>query len=587
MPHKLMSGAFHVLFFVAVACSSALAANQTVFWLEPRSNITFDNQITKEVSKRAGMVVLRARWSNPNPDFTLKAIIGQFKSETDIPILTYAWATRYTKAGRSEADLLRNFEMSSKNSLSTIKGDGSSQVDFLDIRDSSVRSRVVSQFVRARNVLGVDGFAIDLSTRTPTVRPEPLARLCKQELLFCTDYAAGMDALFNDLREGLGQKSVIAYNGLFNFTPGQLADQAKLLESADAVAIEYFGMDPNLNQHNFTKDIKPYIDIIPKLPSDKTVMVFGRGPWFYTDYVQDYLWQRYLYACFLLAARPNDYFKFHASFQVPAHRGRAGGLDYYADWEIDLGLPSSPAKESNGLWVRKFAKGLVGVAPDDGRGGVLLLDKTYITPEGIRRQGSLRLLPGEGVVLLTSEQTGLSKPATQEIDARSMVNWRWGGAKLVKSDGSEALRVQGAEQTGEHDVVLDYARSTIPYEHLEIDAKLLEPSAAILAVAEVDDPNRLYTHVVVKITGEVKRVDDLTFEDEIPLRSHAAKNHRVVWPTLQFINGVGKDSFTINSAAFKNIGYKFRRWSHLRLAGSVEVSRIKLSNQTNLLKTDD
>jgi hypothetical protein len=77
----------------AVACSTAFAANQTAFWLEPRNNATFDRQVTEEVGKRAGLIVLRARWNHPDPDYTLKAVVARFKADTKAPVLSYSGRT--------------------------------------------------------------------------------------------------------------------------------------------------------------------------------------------------------------------------------------------------------------------------------------------------------------------------------------------------------------------------------------------------------------------------------------------------------------------------------------------------------------
>jgi len=564
----------------AVAASAAFAANQTVFWLEPRSNTTFDRQVTHEIGKRAGLVVLRASWNNPDPNYTLKAVVGRFKADTKAPVLSYSWANRYTDAGRSEADLLRKFDAGKARALAETKGDNNTKVDFLDVRDPDVRKRVVSQFQRAREGLGVDGFAVDLSTRTPKARPAELAKRCEQEADFCPAYANGMDALFADLREGLGPNAFIAYNGLFNFVPGQLKDQAKLLASTSGAAIEFFGMDPKDGKHSFTEDIRPFLEIIPTLPANRSVLVFGRGPWTYTDYAQDYLWQRYLYACFLLVARPNDFFKYHATFQVPTQKGRTGGTDYYADWSADLGPARGAARQAGGLWVREFANGLVAVAPDDGRGGAMPLAKAYFTLEGDRRQGELRLAGGEGTVLLNSERPELRKPARREIDARTMAGWNWDGAKLEKLDGRDVLRMSAEKQPGEHDVLLDFERSVNPYEHLEIDAKLLDRSAAILAVAEIDDPRHKYTQLVFKVSGDDNAGSRVTIEDGAPFRSPTAKSGRDSWPTVHLMKDLSKSTIGIGAAALEGTGYQFRRWSHLRLVGPVALSRIALNNPT-------
>jgi hypothetical protein len=339
-------------------------------------------------------------------------------------------------------------------------------------------------------------------------------------------------------------------------------------------------MDPKENQHSFSANIRPFLDIIPTLPADRSVLVFGRGPWSYTDYAKDYLWQRYLYACFALVARPADRFKYHATFQVPTQRGRAGGMDYYEDWDLALGVARGPARQANGLWVREFANGLVAVAPDDGRGGVLSLTGTHFTPEGKRRQGELRLEAGEGTILLNSEGQQARRPPKREIDARTIAGWKWGGSRLDKLDGRDVVRLEPEKQPGEHDVALDFARSANPYEHLEIEASLLDPKAAILAVAEVDDPKRQHMQVVLSISGADKAGAGVTIEDSVPFRADTVKGGTEKWPVVHLKKDLGGGSIGIGAAALEGTGYQFRRWSHVRLLGAVAVSRIELSNPT-------
>lgn len=559
---------------LGAATLSAFARNPTVFWIEPRSNGILDEQVAAQTGERAGLVVLRARWTSQDPRFTLKEIVGRFKASGQAPVLSYGWANRYTLAGRSETDLLRNIDTGTV--LAETKVGGGSTVDFLDITRPEMRDRVVNRFVSARQSLGVDGFAIDLSTRTPSTRPAELARLCNKDANFCGNYAKGMDDLFASLRKSLGPRTIIAYNGLFNFAPGQLKDQTKLFASADAAAIEYFGMDPNEKQHSFSKDIQPYLEILPTLPEGKSALVFGRASWDYTDYAEDYLWQRYLYGAFLLAARPSDYFKYHASFQVPAHRGRAGGMDYYADWKIDLGAARGPAKSANGLLVREYSRGLVAVAPDDRQGGSLQLPRALYSPEGEAFQGTLKLAPGRAAILLNEKPA--DGPATQVIDMRQMATWKWNDARREKLDERDVLKVPAQAQPGDHDILLDFERTAKPYEQLRIEAHLLDASSKVLAVAEVDDPKRQYSRVVVEISKDAKGPRRVSTEEAVQYRAPAPKPGVETWPTIHLERDLSKGTIIVGAGAFEDTGYKFRRWSHLRLTGPVALSRIELSN---------
>jgi hypothetical protein len=136
-----------------------------------------------------------------------------------------------------------------------------------------------------------------------------------------------------------------------------LDDQQKLLPYVDAAGIEYFGLHPRRESLSLEKDAIPCIGIIQKNP-DKVFLVFWRGLWRYSDYKEDYLLQRFLYYSYLLAAGPNTLFKYHASFQVPSHAGRSGGMDVYADWKLSLGEPLGAYQRRRGLYLRRFTKGL-------------------------------------------------------------------------------------------------------------------------------------------------------------------------------------------------------------------------------------
>jgi hypothetical protein len=561
---------------LALATLSASARSPNVFWIEPRSNGILGEQVAEEVGDRAGLIVLRARWTSQDPEFTLKAIVGRFKAAGRAPILSYGWANRYTLAGRSETDLLRNIDTGPV--LAETKMGGGSKVDFLDITRPEVRQRVVGRFASARQTLGVDGFAIDLSTRTPMTRPAELARLCAKQADFCPNYARGMDELFAGLRKSLGPNVFIAYNGLFNFAPDQLKDQTKFLESADAAAIEYFGMDPNEKVHSFTKDIQPYLDVLRTLPEGKSALVFGRATWSYSDYAEDYEWQRYLYGAFLLAARPADHFKYHASFQVPAHKGRAGGMDYYADWKIDLGLARGSAKSSNGLLVREFTRGLVAVAPDDRTAGILKLSQTMYTPEGRSMQGVLELAPGRAEILLNEPPRAVQRPVSVVWDAAAMAMWKWPGASRDKHEDLDVLRVPAEAQAGDHDILLDFERSASPYEQLRIDAHLLDAASKVQAVAEVDDPKRQQLRVVVELSKEAKGLRRVSVEEAVQYRAPPVKAGLETWPIIHLERDLSKGTIIVGAGAFEGSGYKFRRWSHLRLSGPVAISRIELSN---------
>lgn len=558
--------------------AAAQAATPVPFWLSPQSNLTFDSQVTGQLSAQAGLVVLRSFVESREADYTMAAITARFKQSGSVPVLAYGFANRRSVGGRSESELLS--EMDAGQPLAKVEEEGNGDVAFLDVGDAGVRARLVERYVAAQRRLKVDGFAFDLSTRTPSERPAILAKQCKRDASFCPRYAAGMDAVFADLRAALGADSYLVYNGLFNFNPGQIEDQAKLLRHTNAVAVEFFGMDPKEERHSFSRDIRPFIEAIPRLPANKAALVYGRGPWSYTSYLEDYEWQRYLYASFLLAARKNDMFKYHATFQVPTLKGRSGGLDVYADWKVELGDALGAASVRDGLYRREYSNGLVVVAPDDGRGGAVTLPSPMYTPEGEARSGTINLVPGSALILL--KRQGQSRPDRRVIDARTMASWQWSQATLGTRGREPVLELRTPEpgRTEEHDLLLDWERSTTPYKRLQIDASL-QAGAEILAVAEVDDRQKRseYAVVVVSSAGGARAAGSgagVYFKARGPTRNAEP------WPRIAVDATAGdKDGIVIDGPkVFEGSGLRFRRWSHLRFQGAMAVAQVSLSRPT-------
>lgn len=578
---------FYLLLFLHYL-TDANAAGNIAFWLEPRSNMIIDRQVANEIGRRAGLIVLRAARKSPEAGYTFTDIVDRLKENApSTPVLSYAWASRSAEKGRIEAELLKGAAIG--KSLVETDDAGQGRVKFLDITDPQVRRNVVNRLSAERKLLSVDGFAVDLSTRTPKVRPVPLAKICQKKIRFCDDYSKGMDDLFAKLRLAVGKNGMLVYNGLFNFEPGQIEDQAKLLEQADAAAIEYFGMDPNENAHSFAKDIMPYLNIMPRLPKNKPVLVFARGAWAYSDYVADYRWQRYLYASFLLARREGDLFKYHASFQVPAHKGRAGGLDVYADWNIPLGDALVSSSKQGSLYKREFSRGMVVVAPDDGSGGKIQLAGIRYTPEGNSVSGDIRLSPGDSLILFNKLEKENSRPVSHVYSARNIASWGWPNAELKKMSEGDRIKLTPlpAQLEGENDMLLDYERSLAPYERLEINAKLLDSSSAIFAVAEVDDPNGKHMWLVLEISRSREKLGKPKMRVAVNFRMPTPrKSEDKLWPFIH-IEHKPDDKARIlldGPKVLKGTDYRFRRWSHVRFAGSLEISEVSLSapNRINM-----
>lgn len=565
--------------------AAATAAEKTPFWIGIRSNIVIDEQVAEELGRRAGLVALRAAREGPGTGYSFPDIVSRIKNQAPaVPVLAVAWVSRYRAPGRIESYLLEGLNLGTP--LGETRREKGPQTVFLDVTVPGVRRAIVERLAAQRAQLGVDGYAVDLATRTPAARPRQLAVICDRSPVFCDAYAKSMDGIMGDLKAALGMKGTLLYNGLWNFAPGMLQDQARLLRQADSAAIEYFGMNPGEGMHKFEADVLPYLKVIPQLPANKPVAVFGRGSWGYKDYAADYYWQRYLYAAFLLGRRKGDLFKYHSSFQVPAHAGRAGGLDVYADWNIDIGDPLGPFYVRDGVYQREFRNGRVLLVPDDGTGRAVHLDRKYHSPEGKSLAGQVFVAPGESLILLNSQTFAPAYAEGRSFAAGEMAAWRWAQAGLQTTAQGKQLRLNAlpGAMEGEHDLLLDYERSLRPYERLKIDAVLTIESSAVLAVAEVDDPEGRHNWAVVAIEASASAPENVRLRPAVHFRAPARQLDSERWPQLRVKYGPdrGKPIVLDGPEVFSSTKYRFRRWSHVRLIGPMDIEAVSLSRRSAL-----
>lgn len=551
----------------------AAAQTKTGYWIALRSNLTVDRQLADHLGRDAGMIVVRAGSGRGLPErYSYGQIVARLRQGApQAPVLVYSLVSRIEAAGRIDHELLKGLDIGPP--LTTVRAGQNNAIVYTNIVAPATRQAIRDRLLQEEQRYGTDGLAVDGATRRPLYRPRALANLCRQEAGFCDRYAQAMDALMAGLNHGMGEGQTLLINGLRNFEPGMLEDQLYLLRHADAAAVEFFGLRPDQNKGSFGNDIRPYLDVLPSLPPDKHLLFFGRAPWHYTDYAADYRWQRYLYASFLLAARPNDLFKHHATFQVPTNKGRSSGLDSYADWQLPLGRATGPASRADGIYQRRFTNGRVVVAPDDGQGGTLHLDETLHTPEGQRVAGQLALPPGRALILLKAAPP--AKPVREIFTARTMAGWGWAQATLEDTPaGVLQLAPLPEILTGEHDLLLDHTRSLTPYRHLALQLQAGNDSAEAWAIAEVDDPRRQVFWLAVHL-GNTALTGTVVSKD---FRAPPRKNDPAHWPVVSAgplptrMATVRLDGPQLAATA----GLSFRRWSHVRLKGPLSLAEVVL-----------
>lgn len=579
-------------------------SKKVVFWLETRDNDIFDERTLRFIAEKSGVVIFRAALKGSNPQSNYSLLVKRLRQlKPDLPILTYAWSTRYRESGSIEENSLVGYK--DLNSLlihdeSTNKPIKNSRgFVFGDVSQPQFRDWFTFQVNNALKENKVDGIVLDSSFRSPVrIKPwvcNPVTYFLKQ---FCTDYASGMDKLFLKINQSIEPKLLI-YNGLWSSLPDiSLRDQKKLLSFADGAAIEYFGLDPDHKVlsfkpkiFSFSTDILPYLEIMQSY-QDKMLFVFGRGPWQYTAYKQDYLWQRYLYASYLLGSGPNTYFKYHSSFYIPAAaqgieavngEGRSGGLDYYADWDLKLGEPLEPYVHRNGLYLRHFSKGLVLVVPEGSISSKkYLLANTMFTPEGQALNGEVKVDPGKGLILLkTSPNLAFEFNENFEADWKSKVTTQL--SQINVEEDNHFLRVTQSpkDQVQEYDLMLESVRSLKTKDTVQMRIRSSDSTARIILVAEVDDPQKKYNQIALDISQNDRCAKYESTQSYMAFRADPKKlgrlkNQKI--PCIKASTSINPDSQwkTISISRKEIDRYSFCRWVFMRIEGNVDIDDIRL-----------
>lgn len=539
------------------------AAGRVPFWISTMQPDRINEQAAALLAMHASVVVLRM----PETEQAARAIERVRRHAPQVPVLMYALINR-SLPNQPGSKRIMDWMSEGGGDMQVRRQDGRTLSGFGDVTRKDFRAKAAANVVAAADRGRFDGVAIDLAVRTPTYRPKPLAAMCKTaDNDYCADYAAGMDATFGALRTLLGRRPIL-YNGLWNFGPGSVADQMQLLRTGDAAIVEYFGGDPKSAKRSFSTDVLPYLEAMTQIPSDKKLVVFGRGSWQYQDYANDYLWQRYLYCSYLLAAHANTYFSYNSTFRLPSRAGRTGGLTIYADWLIDLGAPKGKFEVTGGLYIREFTKGIVLVAPDDGAGGSRLLTGTLYSPEGRAISGRVMLGPGEAMLLKKSVIAPGGRQSVLGIDTIGELP-----QATMKEDGERKVAsIKPSRRPGDH-ILLDPVREMDPRTGIRLRMRPQTEATRIRLVAEVDDSERVKHYAVIAV--KAKRDDGghegpttETFRDiHTAALSITAEMRKGQWQDIEFD---GDKVFGNNRAL------SFKRWDSISFDSPVDIESVQL-----------
>jgi hypothetical protein len=551
------------------------------FWIGTNTNEILDDATVNFIVNHAGIVVLNAPLKGKEPLYDYASIVKRFHvAKPDLPVLGYTWANRKFEGVRIGGAFLEGYE---DMVLRNRRGKPLKQADvsYADVRNRNFRDWFCRRVEGLVTKMSVDGMAFDASVRVPSHRPMPLAAMCKENPGFCKDYGDGMDSLFAEMRRTLSPKLMI-YNGLWNTHEGLLKSQEELLRHADGAAIEHFGMHPRdeLNaESSFSNDILPFLQVMQSHPS-KMFLVFGRGPWEYVDYRSDYMWQRYLYCCYLLGSGTKTFFKYISSFQVPAHEGRSGGIDVYQDWDIKLGKADSPFRQHGGMFVREFNNGEILVLPQGQKSLSYPLVGERFTPEGESLKGHVDVLPGQGIILLKDRPKpvgnlliDLGNPTPNIVPERSEI--------VRQSEGKNILRLKRTpkESEWEHDFMLDSLRSLNPGTLLHIRAKTADSNCKILLLAEIDDTQKKHEFAVLEFSGGIRASSQIRMQPGISYRIDKT-NASLPWisvPTPLEYSGNWKTYVVDGQNLLGPTGrYAFRRWVQMRIIGDIDIDYVDI-----------
>jgi len=561
------------------------APDKTVFWIGNPSLSIFDNQTVSFLADHASAIILRAPIQGPTPYYDYVHVVDRLHwANPMLKVLVYGRVQNLTPGeGRaSETEILRG--MADLGPL-LLPIHGPKDETYGDVTQAGYRRWLIDRIMKIIGQTHTDGIGFDFHFHYPMEKPKYLTNWANKDPMRCRQYADGMDKFHTELKARLGEMFLI-FNGIWSMPafPSVYPEQLKLLLLSDGASIEYFGLLVHQKQKpdetSFAVNVAPYLEAMAAYPQTM-IIAYGRGPWAYQDYEQDYQWQRYLYALYLMGAGTNSSFKYHGSYQVPAHAGRVGGLDICADQLLELGHPQGPYQATNGCYRRSFEHGLVLAVEPKSPAATCELAQPLFTPEGKEVRDAVTIQPGTAMLLL-------HKPPRLAGDVRIVFSqpWApgtdWEQAQIIAEGQDHYLHLQATAvgQEWDHDLMLEPpVRSLYLRPQLTTLIRSTNTDASLQFDLEVDDARKKFTHVVLEVST---RPAGLATTSKATIREPVYRapgkgpvpllQGPRIQPTGQWVQ------LTIDAATelHKTNRFTFKRWSHVRLVGALDLNAIEL-----------
>jgi hypothetical protein len=536
--------------------------------------------VTQHLVAHGDIIVINGFYSSAA--YSYSNIVERLHAESpEIRVLLYTWAGRKplgaTHIGAVPTlDGMENLPYLLRDAdgeLVTVTRDGT-QFIFLDPRIPEACTWLRDQVRCVADLVGSDGVGLDGAIRAP--------RFLSQVPGGFDEYPPAFDSMIQDISK---TTPITIFNGL---SPRD--HQELLLAVAHGAAIEFFGLNDRANREpTFALDILRYFGAIAQ-HHDRTFLVFGRASRLrqpYTTYDEDWLWQRYLYCAYLLAAGPNTRWKHHAGFLASPNNGRSGGLDVYADALHDLGSARGDFTVEGGCYRRAFQRGLVLVVPAEApEPATVWIDHPMFTLDRARvLAGKITVAPGEGHVLLRRRPA--RPPAlSRRFDLGLDPLWRW--SVLREESGASYLHLDEtlAGEESEHDLALDLVRYRAPRGQVTLWYRTSDSAARVEIVVEVDDMderNRVVRFALVDGSLEIGSDQPrrrAQFRAAAPDISQFARL-RVIGGGAPMIADRKWHILVVDleAACAASGRYEFRRALFARLLGSMDVRRLRLADQ--------